>query len=101
MGKESNWSILSEQDQTILDVPINKNLEGEIPYCQECNKKFSQQNNLKQHMNTMHGGTLNVNRKQVYNLIVSANKAEKTACDKCEQTFRDNYNLRRHTEIIH
>ena len=81
MGKESNWSILSEQDQTILDVPINKNFEGEIPYCQECNKKFSQNNNLKQHINTMHGGTRNGKRKQVYNPIISANKAAKTACD--------------------
>ena len=75
--KESNWS-MSEQDQTILDVPINKNLEGGTPYCKECNKTFSQQNNLKQHMNTMHGGTTSSKRKHVCNPIVA-----KTACDKC------------------
>ena len=42
---------MSEQDQTILDVPINKNLEGGIPYCQECNKKYSQQQLKTTHKN--------------------------------------------------
>ena len=60
-------------------------MEGSIPYCQECNKKFSQHNNLKQHINTMHGGTRNGKRKQVYNPIVSSKKAAKTAWDKCEK----------------
>ena len=52
-------------------------------------------------MNKQYGGTKNSKRKQFFNPIVSANKAAKIVCDKCEQTFRDNYNLRRHIQRIH
>ena len=52
-------------------------------------------------MNKQYGGTKNSKRKQVFNPIVLANKAAKIVCDKCEQTFRDNSNLRRHIQRIH
>ena len=52
-------------------------------------------------MNKEYGGTTSSKRKQVFNPIVSANKAASIACDKCEQTFRDNYNLIKHIKIIH
>ena len=78
----------TEQDQTIVDITINKNLEVGDPYCQECSKRFSQQHNLKPHINKIHGGSTTSKGQQVCNPIVSTYKAAKIACDNCEKNIQ-------------
>ena len=101
MCRDQNWT--SETDRASERMKIEKPglgrpLLGPVKNYSDWEK--SNQLRLSEQDQTFSGGTTNSKRKQVFNPLVSANKASNIACDKCEQTFKDNYNLKEFTKSV-
>ena len=90
-------------------------IHGGIKYrCQQCPKEYNQSENLKTHVKITHEGqkflchhcSVTFGRKE--NLYSHIRKHNSTItipgsfqCQECEKTFSENYNLKRHVDIIH
>ena len=93
---------------------IKKASEDKIHKCKHCEKTFTEDRNMKRHIQTVHEGIrdfkcdecqMTFGLKQVLQRHIQSSghksQIEENCCDKCQKTFTTKLSLKRHIDVIH